>query len=350
MGKPGLTARERMTAGLTSALVREAALAAGFDRCGIARAGRPAHAGALDTWLERGDQASMEWMRRTGEARKDPALVLEGVRSIVVLATNYWHAEKEGAGLRIARYARGDDYHDFIPPRMLPIESLLAGAGGRQRSFVDSGPVMERDWAAEAGLSWHGKSTMGISPQLGTWFLVSVIMTTLELEPDAPIPHRCGSCERCIRACPTGAIPEPYRLDARRCISYLTIENKGPIPAEFRRPLGDRIFGCDDCLSACPWNRFARESRDARTSLRPEVARMQLPDFLSLDDISFKRIFRGSPVLRAKRRGLLRNVCVAMGNTGTREDLPALERACSDPEPLVREHAAWAVEEILGRG
>lgn len=336
-----------MAAGLTSASVRDAALAAGFDRCRIARAGRPAHGAALDAWLDRGDHATMEWMRRTLEARKDPEHVLEGVRSVVVLATNYWH---EGpAGPRIARYARGDDYHDFVPPRMERVEGLLAAAGGRQRSFVDSGPVMERDWAAAAGLSWHGKSTMGINPELGTWFLISAIFTTLELEPDAPIAARCGSCDRCIRACPTAAIPEPYRLDARRCISYLTIENKGPIPEEFRRPLGNRIFGCDDCLEACPWNRFARESHDARTALRPAIARMELTDFLKLDDESFKRVFRGSPVLRAKRRGFLRNVCVALGNTGSRQDLPALEHACADPEPLVREHAAWAAEEILRR-
>lgn len=289
----------------------------------------------------------MEWMRRTANQRKDASLLLDGVRSVIVLATNYWHGGPAGGG--IARYARGDDYHDFLPPRMRRIEDFLARAGGRQRAFADSGPVMERDWAAAAGLSWHGKSTMGISPQLGTWFLLSVILTTIDLEPDAAVPGRCGTCDRCIRACPTGAIVQPYRLDARRCISYLTIENKGPIPEELRPKVGHRIFGCDDCLDACPWNRFARVSRDAKTTSHPEIDSMALRDFLALDDASFKKVFAGSPVLRAKRRGFLRNVCVAIGNTGSDVDLPALARSATDPEPLIREHADWAIRRIKAR-
>jgi epoxyqueuosine reductase len=225
----------------------------------------------------------------------------------------------------------------------------MAESGGTQRCFVDSGPVLERDWAAACGVSWHGKSTMGIHPELGTWFFLSVILTTLQFEPDSPLPDRCGRCTRCIDACPTQAITAPYQLDARRCISFLTIENKGPIPEEFREAMGDRIFGCDDCLDACPWNRFAQASRDAALQPRPEIVGKPLRDFLALDEAQFKTLFRGSPILRAKRRGFLRNVCVALGNVGTNDDLPALSTAMEDQEPLVREHAAWAVGKIRQR-
>jgi len=190
---------------------------------------------------------------------------------------------------------------------------------------------------------------MGIHPELGTWFFLSVILTTLEFAPDTPLPDRCGRCTRCIDACPTQAITAPYQLDARRCISFLTIENKGAIPEEFREAMGDRIFGCDDCLDACPWNRFAQASRDAALQPREDVLTKPLREFLTLDDAAFKALFRGSPILRAKRRGFLRNVCVALGNTGTRDDLPALQKAAEDAEPLVREHAAWAINRIAAR-
>ncbi len=208
---------------------------------------------------------------------------------------------------------------------------------------------MERDFAAEAGVGWHGKSTMLVDPKLGTWFFLGEILTTLELPPDAPQPARCGSCSRCITACPTGAITEAHRVDARRCISYLTIELKGSIPLEFRPLIGDRIYGCDTCLDVCPWNRFAAESREISFAARPSTTAMQLRDFLALDDEQFRTLFRGSPIKRIKRRGLLRNVCVALGNVGTAEDLPALERAEADPEPLIAEHAAWAVGRIRER-
>jgi epoxyqueuosine reductase len=205
--------------------------------------------------------------------------------------------------------------------------------------------MLERDWAAACGVSWHGKSTMGIHPDLGTWFFLSVILTTLEFEPDAPLPDRCGRCTRCIDACPTAAITAPYRLDARRCLSFLTIENKGPIPENLREALGDRIFGCDDCLDACPWNRFARASSDAAFASRGAEA-LPLRGFLALDEAGFRALFRGSPMLRAKRGGFLRNVCVALGNTGTAEDMPALHEASRDGDPLVREHADWAIVRI----
>lgn len=336
---------------MTKQEVRSAAQELGFALCGFAKAGRAPHAGALEAWLQDGREASMEWMQRTAEDRMKPERVLPGVRSVVVLATNYFHQNPppvSGAG-RIARYAWGDDYHEVIRPRLETLAARMAESGGAQRCFVDSGPVLERDWAAECGISWHGKSTMGIHPELGTWFFLSVILTTLEFEPDAPLPDRCGRCTRCIDACPTQAITAPYQLDARRCISFLTIENKGPIPKEFREAMGDRIFGCDDCLDACPWNRFARASHDAALQPRADILGKPLREFLALDDKQFKSLFRKSPILRAKRRGFLRNVCVALGNVGTADDLPSLQKAAQDSEPLVREHAVWAIDRIAAR-
>jgi epoxyqueuosine reductase len=336
---------------MTKEEVRAAAKELGFALCGFAKAGPAPHSKALEQWLQNGNQASMQWMERTAEDRMAPERVLPGARSVVVLATNYFHENPPfapGTG-RIARYAWSEDYHEVIRPRLESLAARMAESGGTQRCSVDSGPVLERDWAAACGVSWHGKSTMGIHPVLGTWFFLSVILTTLEFEPNAPLPDRCGRCTRCIDACPTQAITAPYRLDARRCISFLTIENKGPIPEEFREAMGDRIFGCDDCLDACPWNRFAQASRDAALQPRPEITGKPLREFLTLDDAEFKTLFRGSPILRAKRRGLLRNVCVALGNVGTKDDLPALKSALDDHEPLVREHAAWAIGKILGR-
>ena len=324
----------------------------GFDLCRVARAGPAPHAEALASWLQNGHHATMDWMRRTAEERSDPRKLLPGVSSVVVLATNYYReapADPAAEAGRIARYAWGPDYHDALGTRLRALAATMELAGGTQKCFVDGGPVLERDWAAACGVSWHGKSTMGIHPQLGTWFFLSVILTTLDFEPDAPLPDRCGRCTRCIDACPTGAIDRPYHLDARRCISYLTIENKGPIPEEFRVAMGDRIFGCDDCLDACPWNRFARTSRDAQLAPSAKILGKPLREFLLLDDAAFKALFRGSPILRAKRRGFLRNVCVALGNKGTARDLPALERALNDHEPLVREHAQWAIARIEAR-
>lgn len=330
---------------------RAAATEAGFDLCGFAVAGQAPHAEALQRWIAEGLHAEMGWMERTREARANPEDVLPGVRTVVVLAMNYFQPEptsaEDGAARgRIARYAWGDDYHEVIGARLAELGRLLSDCGGTQRHFVDGGPVLERDWADACGVSWHGKSTMAIHPRLGTWFFLATILTTLEFAPDERLPDRCGRCTRCLDACPTAAITAPYRLDARRCISYLTIENKGPIPEEFRRPMGNRIFGCDDCLDACPWNRFAVASRDARLQPRTAILQRPLRDFLALDERGFKDLFRGSPILRAKRRGFLRNVCVALGNVGTHEDLPALAAALQDPEELVREHAAWAIAEI----
>jgi len=217
---------------MTKEKLQSEATRLGFDLCRVAAAGPAPHAGALRSWLEGGNHATMEWMKRTEAERSDPRRVLPGAKSVVVLATNYFSrgAEHGADAGRIARYARGPDYHDVLAPRLASLSAKLAAAGGSQKCFVDGGPVLERDWAAACGISWHGKSTMGIHPQLGTWFFLSVILTTLEFEPDAPLPDRCGRCTRCVAACPTAAITAPYQLDARRCISFLTIENKGPIP------------------------------------------------------------------------------------------------------------------------
>jgi epoxyqueuosine reductase len=322
----------------------------GFDSCRVASAMPPRHATEFRSWLSNGAAGEMDWMERGAEKRCDPELVLPGVRSIVVVGLNYWQGEPQqpkGTG-RIARYAWGDDYHDLMRARLEKLSAFLVELGGAQKCYVDTGPILERDHAAEAGLGWQGKSTMLIDAKLGTWFFLGEILTTLDLPPDPPQTDRCGSCTRCITACPTGAITEPHRLDARRCISYLTIELKGSIPIELRPLIGDRIYGCDDCLEVCPWNRFAAVSHEARFAARPAMG-MMLRDYLSLDDAKFRELFRGSPIKRIKRRGFLRNVCVALGNVGDERDLPPLRRAAADPEPLIAEHAAWAIDRILAR-
>ena len=338
------------------ARVVELASELGFDSCRIARCESPKHANEFSDWLRDGAAGEMEWMERGKEKRQDPQTVLPGARSIIVFALNYWQGEEMRRSQipaakypRIARYAWGDDYHEVMEKKLAVIDTLLCEHGGKQKCYVDTGPVLERDHAAEAGIGWHGKSTMLVDGQLGTWFFLAEILTTIELQPDTPQRDRCGSCTRCITACPTGAISEAHRLDARRCISYLTIELKGSIPLELRPLIGDRIYGCDDCLDACPWNRFARLSRETAFAARPVVAQMQLRDFLRLDETGFRTLFRRSPILRIKRRGFLRNVCVALGNVGTEEDLSSLEHVRDNSEPLVTEHAAWAITQIKRR-
>src|SRR5437762_8927750 len=296
----------------------------------------------------------MSYMERGEEKRCDPQKVLAGARSVIVLALNYWQGghsktqNNEATG-RIARYAWGDDYHELIKAKLKKIDNLLHEFGGTQKLYVDTGPILERDHAAQAGIGWHGKSTMLIDRRLGTWFFLGEILTTLELPADSPQRDRCGTCERCIKACPTAAITAPHRLDARRCISYLTIELKESIPVELRPLIGNRIFGCDDCLDACPWNRFAQLSRETAFSARPATVGMPLRDYLTLNDDEFRSLFRNSPIKRIKRRGLLRNVCVALGNVGDSSDLPALERATADHEWLIVEHAKWAIHQIRSR-
>ena len=327
----------------------------GFDSCRIAACAAPGHASEFRTWLREGAAGEMSYMERGEEKRCDPRKVLSGARSIVVVALNYWQGESAtpkvfGAATgRVARYAWGDDYHEVIPQKLDKIDNFLRRFGGRQKSYVDTGPILERDHAAQAGIGWHGKSTMLIDAQLGTWFFLGEILTTLELPPDTPQRDRCGTCERCIKACPTAAIAAPHQLDARRCISYLTIELKGSIPVELRPLIGNRIFGCDDCLDACPWNRFAQASRETAFSARPSTTGMLLRDYLKLNDVEFRGLVRNSPIKRIKRRGFLRNVCVALGNVGGLADLSALKGAASDPDELIAEHATWAIARIQQR-
>lgn len=336
------------------AQVKHWAADAGFDDCRFAKAGTASHAQEFLDWIGHGKHGEMAWLERNPHRRCDPREVLPGCRTVICLALNYFPGdspfpENHSGGYRIARYAWNNDYHDLIEKKLRELDQKLQTLGGTQKFYVDTGPVLERDFASDAGLGWNGKSTMQIHRRLGTWFFLADILTTLDLTPDAPIRDHCGSCTRCMTACPTQAITAPRQLDARRCVSYLTIEHKGPIPHEFRRAIGNRIYGCDDCLQACPWNRFASASREASFHARESVFSMEMRDFLSLTDESFRALFAKSPIKRIKRPAFLRNVCVALGNTGTADDLPALRQAALDPQPLVAEHAHWAISEIESR-
>jgi epoxyqueuosine reductase len=326
----------------------------GFDACRIARVHEASHAHAFRAWLATGQHGGMSWLERTPERRCDPRQVLPGCQSLICLALNYFpgHAplpNTPARDYRIARYAWNEDYHHLIDRRLRDFNLLLQSHGGTQKPCVDTGPVLERDFASASGLGWNGKSTMQIHPRLGTWFFLAEILTTLELTPDMPLENSCGKCTRCITACPTRAITAPHQLDARRCISYLTIEHPGPIPLEFRDAIGDRIYGCDACLETCPWNRFAVESRELAFHARHAIFEKRARDFLDLNDEAFCSLFAQSPIKRLKRPRFLRNVCVALGNAGTPDDLPALTRAATDPDPLISEHAAWAVNRIRAR-
>ena len=326
----------------------------GFDDCRIAPAKIATHADDFHEWLADGRNGDMAWLERNPARRADPREVLPGCKSVITLAINYYTGESpfpenHPADYRIARYSWNNDYHDLVEKRLAEFDAKLKELGGTQRYYVDTGPVLERDFATDAGLGWSGKSTVQIHRHLGTWFFLAELLTTLDLAPDKPFGDHCGKCTRCITACPTQAITAPHKLDARRCISYLTIENRGSIPLEFRRAIGDRIYGCDDCLDACPWNRFAKESREISFQARPEIFSHTLRDFLSMDVEDFRRVFAKSPIKRIKRPRFLRNVCVALGNTGTQEDIPALKQAATDPDPLISEHAEWAIREIQNR-
>ena len=332
-------------------LIRQKAVELGFDACFVTGAGRPDHAEAFEQWLADGRNGEMQWLARNAPKRVDPRLVLPGARSIVCLAASYHQAE--GSSGSIARYARFDDYHDVLASRLTEltahIDATSGDAGTRSLWYVDTGPLLERDLAQRAGLGFVGKHTNLIGRSLGNWFFLSEIITTLSLEPDVPEKNRCGSCTKCLTACPTNALPAPFTLDARRCISYLTIELKGSIPVELRPLIGNHVYGCDDCLAVCPWNRFAREASMMKSVVRTDLDQPDLLELLTLDDAGFKKRFAGSPILRTKRRGLLRNVCVVLGNIGDGDALPALEKATADPEPLIAEHAAWAIGEIKRR-
>jgi epoxyqueuosine reductase len=337
--------------------VKARAFELGFDDCRITTADPPETAPAFEGWLQDGRHGAMGYLERNAFKRVDPRQVLPGARSIIVLAASYARPSAEpeeapaGAGI-IARYAQHRDYHDVLGERLKRLSDFvgeLSGPETRSLWYIDTGPMLERDLAQRAGIGFAGKHTNLISRSLGNFFFLAEIITTVDLPPDHPEKNRCGSCSRCITACPTDAIIAPFKLDARRCISYLTIELKGSIPEEFRPAIGNRVYGCDICLEACPWNRFAREGRVMREHRREDLRQPMLLELLALDDAAFKIRFAGTPMLRTKRRGLLRNVCVALGNVGDENALAALERAAADQEPLIVEHARWAIEQIIRR-
>ncbi len=335
---------------MDSTRIKSRAAELGLDLCRITGADPARHAGFYQQWMAEGRAGEMAWLTREPERRTDPRNVLPGARSIIVAGLNYWQPQPKGRG-RIARYALGEDYHHVLLEKLDALTKEIIAGGAGAKVYVDTGPVLEKPLAERAGLGWQGKSTMLINTKLGPWLLLGEVITTLELEPDAPERDHCGSCSRCMTACPTGAITAPYQMDARRCIAYLTIELKGSIPEELRPLIGDRVYGCDECLEVCPWNRFAQTTREARF-LAPapqDDGRDQLHALLEMTQPEFKRRYAKSPILRVKRRGLLRNVCVVLGNIGTAEDLPALRKAELHEEALVREHASWAVREIEKR-
>jgi epoxyqueuosine reductase len=338
-------------------LIRQRALELGFDDCRFTTAAAPASADKFQNWLAGKQHGEMTWLERTASKRADPQKILSRAKSVICLAASYV-AKILNSELRtpncgsIARYARFSDYHDVLGVRLKELTAMVNQLGGgetRSLWYVDTGPLLERDFAQRAGLGFIGKHTNVISQSLGNWIFLAEIITTLELEPDTPKKNHCGKCSRCITACPTKAITAPFQLDARRCISYLTIELKGSIPVELRPAIGNRIFGCDDCLAVCPWNRFARQGKMMRAYARPELAAPDVVELLQLDEAGFKSRFAGTPILRTKRRGLLRNVCVALGNAGNKSALPALQKAAGDSEPLIVEHAQWAIAQIKSR-
>jgi epoxyqueuosine reductase len=332
--------------------IKECARKLGFDDCRVTTAQAPASGKKFEEWLARQSHGEMGWLERNAFKRVEPAQVLAEAKSIVTLAVSYHSGRFSNEVGGIARYARYKDYHDVLVEPLRALTDFINAAGGGETKslwYVDTGPFLERDLAQRAGIGFVGKHTNLISKQLGNWFFLAEIITTAEIEPDTAEKNRCGSCTRCLAACPTAAITAPFELDARRCISYLTIELKGSIPVEIRPAIGNRIYGCDDCLAVCPWNRFATEANLMRPHFREDLNQPQLLELLALDDAAFKAKFKGTPMIRTKRRGVLRNVCVGLGNVGDESALPALEKAAHDSEPLIAEHARWAIEQINAR-
>jgi epoxyqueuosine reductase len=321
--------------------LKAAAYGLGFDLCGIAAFGPADTAAQFDAWLAAGYHGEMAYLARRRE--------VTGVTHAIVVALDYGGKEPDGP---VARYARGRDYHDVMLERLAELHRWLEAEVGRPvsgKAYVDTGPILERDLARRAGLGWFGKNTMLIHPRLGSFFFLGVILVDLELTADAPFEaEHCGTCTRCLDACPTQALVAPGVMDARRCISYLTIELKGAIPETLRSGLGEHVYGCDVCQDVCPWNvRFARALDEPALAPRAEIDAVEM---LALDDAGFRERYRGTAVTRAKRRGLARNAAVVLGNRGDASALPVLERAASeDPDPVVREHAAWAIEAMALR-
>lgn len=348
-------------------LVKAKAQEIGFDAIRITTANPPDHEPHVAAWLKAGMHGEMGYLEARHELRSGPLYdprLLPDTQSLLVLALSYNFPTSVRVDPRVypatltgtvARYARGEDYHNVLWEKLKTLGAWMEETwpGTKTRGFCDSGPIRERELAARAGLGWQGKHTNLISLDMGNWFFLSALLTTLPLTPDSPTEDHCGTCTRCLSACPTGALVAPMVLDARRCISYLTIELKGSIPEELRPLMGDRIFGCDDCLAACPWNGHAQDGRETRLAARDTDA--AYPDLLALlallaDEAAFKARFKGTPLLRPGRVGLRRNVCVAIGNVGGAESLPALTHVLqTDPSPMVQEHAAWAIQQIERR-
>jgi len=320
------------------------AYAVGFDLAGITRLGPADSAANFDEWLGSGYAGTMKWMHDSAELRRDSTRPVAGMRSALVVGLNYGGTLPAGS---VARYARGDDYHRVMWDMLGTLgEWLHEAAGGTTRGFVDTGPVLERDLARRAGLGWFGKNTTLINPRLGSFFFIGALFTDLELPPDAPFEEdRCGTCRKCLDACPTDALTAPRVLDSNRCISYLTIELRDAIPGPLRGPIGELVYGCDICQDVCPWNvSFARDVALPAMAPHRTVANPDPAELLALDVDAFRDRFRGTAITRTKRRGLARNAAVAMGNRRNPDDVPALARATADdPEPLVRAHAAWAL-------
>ncbi|MDB5638675.1 MAG: queG [Bradyrhizobium sp.] len=298
----------------------------------------------------------MDWLAARPERRTDPRALWANVRSVIMLGVNYGPDENPLAILEnrtrgaISVYARGDDYHDLIKKRLKALARWLVAASGCEvKVFVDTAAVMEKPLAQVAGLGWQGKHTNLVSREFGSWLFLGAIFTTLDLPHDAPDIDHCGSCRACLDICPTAAFPAPYKLDARRCISYLTIESKGPIPHEFRKAIGNRIYGCDDCLAVCPWNKFAQQGREAKLAARDELRAPSLADLAALDDAAFRARFTKSPVKRIGRDRFVRNVLIAIGNSNDRTLTVAAERLMDDESPLVRGAAVGALSQLLGR-
>jgi len=336
------------------ARIKAQAFGLGFDLVGICTLGPVETARAFDEWLDEGYAGTMDYLPRGRDKRRDSRLPVPGTSSAIVVAMSYGGRERGGP---VARYARGEDYHDVILERLRALHRSLGEEVGHPitgKAYVDTGPLLERDLARRAGLGWFGKNTNLVNPSLGSFFFLGALLVDLELVPDAPFEaDRCGTCTRCLDACPTDAFVEPRVLDATRCISYLTIELKGEIPEALREPIGDHLYGCDICQDVCPWNvRFATALPEgspyaAREALGGKDARGLATKLLGMSQKEFTAEFKGSPMKRAKLRGLKRNAAVVLGNVGTPDDVPVLAHALDDPEPLLRDHARWAVERIL---
>ncbi len=334
--------------------IKDKARQLGFILAGVTSCTPPAHYPIFEEWLNKGFHGAMNYLveERSRTRRADPRQIFPECKSILVLALPYLNLEgrMQNAEFQIAAYALGEDYHEVIPPRLkLMVEFIEEQIGYPipNRYYTDTGPILERELAQRAGLGWVGKNSMLINPTAGSTFFLAEILLGIELEPDDTlITDHCGTCTRCITACPTQAILPNRTLDARRCISYLTIENKGDIPEELRARMGNWVFGCDICQMVCPWNRFSAPPDSAFEP--PTPLRISAPD-LTLSSVEFNRRFKRSPLKRAKRRGVLRNLAVAIGNSGNKTDLPILEQAIQDDEPLVREHAKWAREKVRSK-